>query len=456
MEHLARMSQGEIQHSQQTSFSKLTCLEIKRCLGLRYLFCNSVAKCLTQLQKLIIQDCPVMEAIVINEGSSNGDTISFSHLKELELSEVPRLRSFYGENKDAMVQPFAQCQPQFNRMVEFPNLVKLDISSCREIKLESIDFSSQIKSLNISCDNQIQLPSEWKPRLHNLETLILNGCWWHELKSLQFPRLKVLRVCRYSGGSAFFTFSGFRSLQQLQQLEILDCAFLEEIAEDDQKSGMNNKTITLSHLSRVVLKDLPKLKSIIHGANYGCGVPSLWKLEVDNCGLSNLFSFSELTSLKSLKISCCPHLEEIADDIRSDEVSRMNKKTIILSQLKKVILEDLPKLKNLIYSANHECLLPNLYYVSVSDCGLSSLFIRNQNSAFDIPELRYFRLIGCPRAENFTCLNTNTGMGYFDTDDHPKNRVPDLNDCIKRLFNEEDVSVPENQIELQMKSVVGH
>ena len=127
MDHLARMPHNDIQHSQQTSFSKLTYLEIIECSGLRYLFCNSVAKRLTQLQKLIIRDCPVMEAIVIHDGSSNGDIIHFSNLEELELSNVPRLTGFCRENKDAMMQPSVQFQPLFHRMVcykiYFSNLI---------------------------------------------------------------------------------------------------------------------------------------------------------------------------------------------------------------------------------------------------------------------------------------------------------------------------------------------
>ncbi|XP_017230293.2 disease resistance protein At4g27190-like [Daucus carota subsp. sativus] len=132
MEYLARMSQGEIQHSQQTSFSNLTCLEIKKCSGLRYLFCNSVAKCLTQLQKLIIRNCPAMEAIVMNDGSSKGDIIHFPNLEELELSKVPRLSSFCSENKDAMMQPSAQFQPLFHNMVEFPSLKDLKIKNVKD------------------------------------------------------------------------------------------------------------------------------------------------------------------------------------------------------------------------------------------------------------------------------------------------------------------------------------
>ncbi|KAL1830758.1 hypothetical protein ACET3Z_000409 [Daucus carota] len=796
MKYLARMSQGEIQQSQQTSFSKLICLNIIECSGLRYLFCNSVAKCLTQLQKLIIRDCPAMEAIVMNEGSSKGDIIHFPNLEELELSKVPRLSSFCSENKDAMMQPSAQFQPLFHNMVEFPslkdlkienvedvsdiwerdyncessfckltsisvqgfsrsetiipvvmshklsnlqslrisdcsslisevgtdasnidvcglpalrhlylnelpclaetglksgnlypnlkkleindchsltnvvprdvmhleeiivrkckkmkrivgeakqgeindalvfpelmclrlellpnltsfcgeeidtckvefpNVVKLEIRSCKEIKLELIEFSSELKSLNISCDDDIRLPSAWQPRLHNLETLILSGCRWHELTSLQFPVLKVLKVRRYSGGAALFTFSGFRSLQQLQELKISDCAFLEEITEDDKISGINKKTITLSHLQRVVLKNLPELKSIIHGANSGWRVPSLWEVKVENCGISSLFMCSasrslqsltylkvkdcrllegifeyargdesfgtteqiitlsnlsslELTNLPELKsfihganidcympalweikfdncgfstlftcsnlrnlqklkileVSNCRMLEDIVEDARGDETCGTNDKTITLPLLKRIGLKHLPNLKSFSRDESYAFNMPALEFMAVDNCGFSTLFTcsvfrnllklqylvvsncisvevivedargddtndktitlplleliklehlpnlksfsRNQNTAFNIPKLQNFVLFGCPRAENFSCLNTHTGAGSVRTDGQGGEwrEVPDLNDYIKSLFKKEDVAVPENQRDSQMKSL---
>lgn len=102
MEHLVRISQNEIQHNHQwgTSFSNLIILEIKHCSAIKYLFCNSVAICLVQLQGLYIEGCPVMEAIVMNEGTNNEEIIKFPKLKSLSLLEVPRLASFYRENKE--------------------------------------------------------------------------------------------------------------------------------------------------------------------------------------------------------------------------------------------------------------------------------------------------------------------------------------------------------------------
>lgn len=99
MEHLARISQDEFQLScqPQTSFSKLTNLEIK-VASLHFKdkipLCSSVAKCLKQLQNLSIFDCPVLEVIIMSEGTSDGDIINFSKLKSLMPSKMQRLTSF--------------------------------------------------------------------------------------------------------------------------------------------------------------------------------------------------------------------------------------------------------------------------------------------------------------------------------------------------------------------------
>lgn len=101
MEYLVRISHDEILHSHglQKSFSKLTILHISYCSAMKYLFSNSVVSCLVQLQELSIRNCPIMEAIVMGEGTCDAVMINFSKLKSLFLDSIPRLRSFYKENK---------------------------------------------------------------------------------------------------------------------------------------------------------------------------------------------------------------------------------------------------------------------------------------------------------------------------------------------------------------------
>lgn len=132
VEHLARISQYEIQFipRQQSSFSKLTILQITNCSRMKYLFSNSVAKCLLQLQHLSIHGCDMMEVIVMNEGASyRGHIISFSNLISLKLSDMQRLTSFYGKRRNAHTSLISymdnstihssQSQPMFDEIVCF-------------------------------------------------------------------------------------------------------------------------------------------------------------------------------------------------------------------------------------------------------------------------------------------------------------------------------------------------
>lgn len=102
MEYLARISEDNFQHSRQqrTSFFKVITLIIHYCPAMRYIFSNSVAKCLVELQEITIARCDVMEAIIMNEGTSSGDIITFPRLKSLELRKLQRLKSFYKKKSE--------------------------------------------------------------------------------------------------------------------------------------------------------------------------------------------------------------------------------------------------------------------------------------------------------------------------------------------------------------------
>lgn len=254
----------------------------------------------------------------------------------------------------------------------------------------------------------MQLPCKWQVHLYNLKTISLSRCWWRDVKSLCFPKLKVLEV-KNSGRSALFTISGFRSLQQLQTLKISECALLEEIVEDvrgDEHAGTDTMTIKLFQLDSIILKDLPNLRSFAHGKIYECYMPALKKVEVDNCGLPSLFTssvFRNLQHLETLVISKCRLLEGIINDERGDETSDTDDKIFILCQLSSVTLEDLPNLRSLCRSVSY---------------------------AFNMPKLKSLHLLGCPQLENFTYLKTSTGLVSVYAERQEGEEVTDINDFV--------------------------
>ncbi|KAL1834472.1 hypothetical protein ACET3Z_004123 [Daucus carota] len=390
---LTRTGLNSVAHSGAiTLYPNLEYLTIWDCDSLENVFLPSIARELIHLEEISIVSCEIMKEIIGAGEQEISDDIVFPEMRVVQVTHLPNLTSFwcYHSGKANAYK------------VKFPNLENFELSR-GEINLESIelgrnDSTCKLMSLDISSDNDVQLPCEWNFWLNNLEILILRHCWSNEMKSLSFQRLKVLKICS-SGFSSLFTFSVFESLQQLQTLVISNCALLEENVEDlhgDELSGMNMKTITLFQLQSVILVDLPNLKCLIHSANYECHMPALKVVEVDNCGLSSLFTcsvFSSLQQLERFQVSNCRLLEGIVEDVRGDKASDKIYKIITLFQLSSVFLEELPNLKSFLHSADYECHMPSLKEVEVDSSGLSTLF---RCSVFrDLQQLEKLKVSNC-------------------------------------------------------------
>ncbi|KAK1403107.1 hypothetical protein POM88_002712 [Heracleum sosnowskyi] len=211
-------------------------------------------------------------------------------------------------------------------VVEFPNLVKFELTFCDEINLDTIelgrdDSTCQLRYLAIG-DSEIQIPSKWQLRSHNLETLKLaDYLWCHELQFLCFKSLKVLRV-HGSKCSTLFKVSVFRSLQQLRLLEITNCQVLEEIVEEDVRSdaaasGMDNNTITLLQLQleSITFQNLINLKSFSSTASYIFNMPKLHEFIMLGCPQMQTF-----TSLKT----CTGEVSVYTDSHTWEDISDLN------------------------------------------------------------------------------------------------------------------------------------
>ncbi|KAL1824639.1 hypothetical protein ACET3Z_011417 [Daucus carota] len=283
MEYLARMSQGEIQHSCQplTSFSKLTKLQICEAYEMKYLFSKSVAKCLVQLQEVYIFDCPLMEAIIKNEQdtSNEGDIINFFKLKSLKLLRLPRLESFYGEEKemqhssstsimdDSAAIPLVQSLPLFDGRVAFPFLEVLEVCELEEISdiwgnhfcNENVSTSfCNVKRLVVDGCNIIEtvFPQAISSRLQNLECLEVNDC----------NRLR--NVFQHSCIT--------RDLINVKTTYEVNCTMTREIIEAGEQDEFTN-VIVYPELAYLVLTNLPSLTSFWSHQN---GEANAYKLQL--------------------------------------------------------------------------------------------------------------------------------------------------------------------------------
>ncbi|TXG69571.1 hypothetical protein EZV62_004506 [Acer yangbiense] len=113
-------------------------MRVSDCNGLRRLVTAAVAKSLVQLLHMRIKNCNEMTEIVAI-GDVKEDEIIFNNLKELELTDLSNLTSFYSANYT----------------LSFPSLNELHVTRCPKMKF----FSSGISSMPML--QQIEWGSSW-------------------------------------------------------------------------------------------------------------------------------------------------------------------------------------------------------------------------------------------------------------------------------------------------------
>ncbi|KAL4637883.1 hypothetical protein ACB092_03G109800 [Castanea dentata] len=213
-----------------TTFAKLRTIEIDGCSCLKSVFPTSVAKALSQLEALEINDCAMMEEIVAKEEGIETTTLFvFLKLTTLRLYNLPELKSLYPERN----------------ILEWPSLESLDIRKCNKLKMFGSNESSMQETNGLGHDaNLIEQPVFFVEEVAfpNLEKLKIKGMdsmemiWSNQLISDCFGKLEIitfakLRTIEIDGCSCLksvFPTSVAKALSQLEALEIKDCAMMEE------------------------------------------------------------------------------------------------------------------------------------------------------------------------------------------------------------------------------------
>ncbi|XP_028794527.1 uncharacterized protein LOC114750147 [Neltuma alba] len=181
--------------------------------------------------------------------------------------------------------------------------------------------------------------------------------WVHNLANL------IVEDCR--GLKYLFSSSVIGSLLKLKHLEISKCEMMEEIIAP---SGIISQEVRFTKLETMAVKDMESLKKVWHFQ-----FDRLKSLEVSNCGkLAKIFPSDmqgTFGSLETLKVTDCGSVEKIfeltAKEIRNEEETTTQQ----VSQLKKLHLLHLPKLKQIWSKDAQESLcFHNLQLVWVEDC----------------------------------------------------------------------------------------
>jgi len=151
------------------SFQNLTEIEVFDCPNLRSLFSHSMARILVQLQRIIVQNCEMMEEIITMEGESikggNKVKILFPKLEELTLEFLPKLKCVCSGDYDYDIHLCTvEEDKEFNNndkvLISFPQLKELSFRVVPELKCFCsgvYDYDIMVSSTN-ECPNMRTFP----------------------------------------------------------------------------------------------------------------------------------------------------------------------------------------------------------------------------------------------------------------------------------------------------------
>jgi hypothetical protein len=201
--------------------------------------------------------------------------------------------------------------------------------------------------------------------MNNLKTI------WHR----QFETLKMLQVNNCNNIVVVFPSSMQKTYNKLEMLEVTNCALVEEIFVLNFNESNNVEDAT--HLKKVTIDGLPKLKNIWRGDPKGIlSFENLMNVQLNSCAsLEYLLPLSVATHclhLKELHIKECGNMKEIVAEEK--ESSNVNATPIFeFNQLSSLLLWRLSKLKGF-YAKKHTILCPSLKSIDVFNCAKLNLY----------------------------------------------------------------------------------
>ncbi|TXG69555.1 hypothetical protein EZV62_004490 [Acer yangbiense] len=224
------------QFSSPYSFCQLRTLDVQICVKLKNIFSSSIARHLSQLERISVFSCENMEEIFSIVGSEN-EEIVLEKLESLHLEYLRKLRSFtYDEER----QMKGSLMPLFDGKVKFRNLKTIYLG---EINLKYVFSSSTLGSFV-----QLQrLDIHWCSVLEEIIRI-------DDLKNnVELPSLKYLGITKCPAMKSFI-FSDKVTFPSLEEIEISDMDNLEMIWHNQLEDSHNFQYC--QKLCKISLKDI--------------------------------------------------------------------------------------------------------------------------------------------------------------------------------------------------------
>ncbi|KAI8009843.1 Disease resistance protein [Camellia lanceoleosa] len=339
------------------SFCQLKDMQISNCEKLVHVVLFNMLPRLQNLKKFKVDNCPRMEAIVLEEekkeGTTRNDIIVFSQLTTLNLSELVSLKSFCnGPTR-------FEAQPLFNNQVAFPVLEVLEIQELPNIteiwdkqllmasEEESKSFC-QLKDMTASnCEKLVHVVQfNMLSRLQNLETFNVDHC----------PKMEA--IVSKKGKEEGTTSNDVIVFSQLTTLNLSELVSLKSFYNWPTRSEAQplfNHQVAFPVLEDLKIQKLPNIIEIwdeqllIASEKESKSFCQLKDMQVSNCEkLVHVVRFNmlpRLQNLKKFKEDNCPRMEAIVLEKEKEEGTTRND-IIVFSQLTTLNLSELVSLKS--------------------------------------------------------------------------------------------------------------
>ncbi|KAG4950343.1 hypothetical protein JHK82_043704 [Glycine max] len=406
------------------SFAKLEVIKVRNCHGLDNLLLYSLARNLSQLHEMEINNCRCMKEIIAMEEHEDEKElleIVLPELRSLALVELTRLQSFCLPLTVDMGDPSIQGIPLalFNQQVVTPKLEtlelydmdickiwddKLPLHSCfqnlthlivgRCNSLTSL-FASwmgrglvKLQYLTIYCCQMLKaifVQEDQFPNSETVEISIMND--WKSIRPNQEPPNSFhhnLKINIYDCESMDFVFpvSAAKELRQHQFLEIRSCGIKNIFEKSDITCDM-----THVYLEKITVEKCPGMKTIIPSfVLFQC----LDKLIVSSCHtLVNIIRPSTTTSLPNLRIlriSECDELEEIYGSNNESDDAPLGE--IAFRKLEELTLKYLPRLTSFC-QGSYDFRFPSLQIVSIEECPVMDTFCQGNITTPSLTKVEY-------------------------------------------------------------------
>ncbi|CAL5394185.1 unnamed protein product [Camellia sinensis] len=310
---------------------------------------------LQNLKRLMVDNCPKMEAIVTEKeketGTTSNDIIVFSQLTILNLSKLVSLKSFYHWPTRF------EAQPLFNHQVAFPVLVNLVIRKLPNIieiwekrlliASENEPKSCRLKDLEVSnCEKLVHVVRfNMLRRLQNLETFMVENC----------PKMEAIVTEKEKETGT--TSNDIIAFPQLTTLNLSELASLKSFYTWPTRSEAQplfNHQVAFPILENLVIRKLPNIIEIwekrlliaLENESMSC---RLKDLEVSDCEkLVHVVRFNILPRLQNLEtfmVENCPKMEAIVTE-KEKETGTTRNDIIVFSRLTTLRLFELVSLKS--------------------------------------------------------------------------------------------------------------